>query len=120
MKSSTVIKTKRSTELFELLKHSLCLFQVRDLGATKVLVKLFNSDDPEVRRYSTGAIRNMIYQHGENKKDLIDNNGIKALDEALEMEDDELRKNITGKIMKTMIIIRTKKIGSTPTESLIT
>uniref|UniRef100_A0A3B5MMU3 Plakophilin 3 n=1 Tax=Xiphophorus couchianus TaxID=32473 RepID=A0A3B5MMU3_9TELE len=69
---------------------------VRDLGATKVLVKLFNSDDPEVRRYSTGAIRNMIYQHVANKQDLIDNNGIKALDEALEMEDDELRKNITG------------------------
>ncbi|XP_032437882.1 plakophilin-3 isoform X1 [Xiphophorus hellerii] len=70
--------------------------EVRDLGATKVLVKLFNSDDPEVRRYSTGAIRNMIYQHVANKQDLIDNNGIKALDEALEMEDDELRKNITG------------------------
>uniref|UniRef100_A0A3B5MDX7 Plakophilin 3 n=1 Tax=Xiphophorus couchianus TaxID=32473 RepID=A0A3B5MDX7_9TELE len=70
--------------------------KVRDLGATKVLVKLFNSDDPEVRRYSTGAIRNMIYQHVANKQDLIDNNGIKALDEALEMEDDELRKNITG------------------------
>ncbi|XP_043980340.1 plakophilin-3a [Gambusia affinis] len=70
--------------------------EVKELGATELLVKLFNSTDPEVRRYSTGAVRNMIYQHVPNKQDLIDNDGITALDKALDMEDDELRKNITG------------------------
>uniref|UniRef100_A0A3P9PG98 Plakophilin 3 n=1 Tax=Poecilia reticulata TaxID=8081 RepID=A0A3P9PG98_POERE len=70
--------------------------EVKALGGTEDLVRLFNSPDPEVRRYSTGAVRNLIFQHADNKQDLIDCNGIAMLNEALVMEDDELHKNITG------------------------
>ncbi|XP_014867665.1 PREDICTED: plakophilin-3 isoform X1 [Poecilia mexicana] len=70
--------------------------EVRELHGTELLVTLFKSPDAEVRRFSTGAMRNMIYKNVENKQELIKHGGIGALNDALEQEDDELRKNITG------------------------
>ncbi|XP_007578660.1 plakophilin-3 isoform X1 [Poecilia formosa] len=70
--------------------------EVRELHGTELLVTLFKSPDAEVRRFSTGAMRNMIYKNVENKQELIKQGGIGALNDALEQEDDELRKNITG------------------------
>lgn len=61
------------------------------------LVKLFNSDNQEVQRYSTGATRNLIYENMDNKTALITEGGIPQLVEALKEPDDELRKNITGR-----------------------
>lgn len=69
---------------------------MRELGAIGDLVQLFNSQDPEVRRYATGATRNIIYENKENKTALIEKDGIQELVKALEENDDELRKNITG------------------------
>lgn len=60
------------------------------------MVQLFNSQDPEVRRYATGAARNIIYENMENKSALIEKGGIQELVKALDENDDELRKNITG------------------------
>ncbi|XP_012735727.3 plakophilin-3a isoform X2 [Fundulus heteroclitus] len=70
--------------------------EVRELNAIGDLVRLFNSDSPEVSRYATGAARNLIYQNHDNKKALIDNDGIPSLIEALGQPDDELSKNVTG------------------------
>lgn len=69
---------------------------MRQLGGIGDLVQLFNSEDPEVRRYATGAARNIIYENMENKTALIEKDGIQKLVKALEENDDELRKNITG------------------------
>lgn len=60
------------------------------------LVKLFNSDNEEVKRYATGATRNLIYENMENKVALIEAGGIPKLIQALNKQDDELCKNITG------------------------
>ncbi|XP_024137523.1 plakophilin-3a isoform X2 [Oryzias melastigma] len=70
--------------------------EVRDQGAIGDLVNLFNSDDPVVRRYATGAARNLIYKNMENKTVLVEKSGISELVKALGENDDELRKNITG------------------------
>uniref|UniRef100_A0A3Q1F319 Plakophilin 3a n=1 Tax=Acanthochromis polyacanthus TaxID=80966 RepID=A0A3Q1F319_9TELE len=70
--------------------------EVRRLHGIGELVKLFNSDNQEVRRYVTGATRNLIYENMENKTALIDEGGISELVKALSEPDDELHKNITG------------------------
>ncbi|XP_069564325.1 plakophilin-3a isoform X2 [Brachyistius frenatus] len=70
--------------------------EVRSLNGISELVKLFNSDNQEVRRYVTGATRNLIYENMENKAALIEEGGISELVKALSEPDDELRKNITG------------------------
>ncbi|XP_073327511.1 plakophilin-3a [Pagrus major] len=70
--------------------------EVRRLKGISELVKLFNSDNPEVQRFATGATRNLIYENMDNKVALIDEGGIPQLVEALKEPDDELRKNITG------------------------
>uniref|UniRef100_A0A3Q1BET5 Plakophilin 3a n=1 Tax=Amphiprion ocellaris TaxID=80972 RepID=A0A3Q1BET5_AMPOC len=70
--------------------------EVRRLNGIGDLVKLFNSDNQEVRRYVTGATRNLIYENMENKTALIDEGGISELVKALSEPDDELHKNITG------------------------
>ncbi|XP_023811506.1 plakophilin-3 isoform X2 [Oryzias latipes] len=70
--------------------------EVRKLKAIGDLVKLFNSRDETVRRYATGAARNLIYENQKNKEELIKKFGITELIKALGEDDDELRKNITG------------------------
>ncbi|XP_036391642.1 plakophilin-3-like [Megalops cyprinoides] len=70
--------------------------QVRELKGITALVQLFESDNQEVQRYATGAMRNIIYENMENKAALIEAGGISKLIEALKETDDELRKNITG------------------------
>lgn len=71
-------------------------FQVNQLKGISRLVQLFNSENQEVQRYATGATRNLIYENMENKVALIETGGIPKLIQALKVEDDELRKNITG------------------------
>ncbi|XP_017261486.1 plakophilin-3a isoform X2 [Kryptolebias marmoratus] len=70
--------------------------EVRHLNGIGALVKLFNSENPEVRRYATGATRNLIFENQENKLTLIREDGIAELVRALDEPDDELHKNITG------------------------
>ncbi|KAF7224263.1 plakophilin-3 isoform X2 [Nothobranchius furzeri] len=71
--------------------------EVREHGGIPELVKLFSSDNQEVRRFATGAARNLIYENAENKAHLIGNGGIAELVKALKIKDDnELAKNITG------------------------
>ncbi|KAM4733801.1 plakophilin-3-like [Anableps anableps] len=70
--------------------------EFRELEAIPYLMKLFHSDNIEVRRFATGAMRNLIYQNTANKEALISENGISELSEATEVDDDELHKNITG------------------------
>ncbi|KAK5902112.1 hypothetical protein CesoFtcFv8_007401 [Champsocephalus esox] len=70
--------------------------EVRHLKGISELVKLFNSENQEVQRYSTGATRNLIYENMDNKVALIEEGGIPQLVEALKEKDDELHKNITG------------------------
>lgn len=62
------------------------------------LVKLFNNSNQEVQRHATGAMRNLIYDNVENKVALVEENGIYELMHTLREQDDELRKNVTGKI----------------------
>ncbi|XP_047243150.1 plakophilin-3a [Girardinichthys multiradiatus] len=70
--------------------------EVRERNGIGDLIKLFNSSNSEVRRYATGAARNLIYENYKNKMMLIDHDGILQLMLALEENDDELHKNITG------------------------
>lgn len=82
-----------------------CLFvKVRKLDGIEPLVKLFNSPNQEVRRYATGAMRNVIYENRENKVVLIDKQGIPELVKALNEPDDELHKNITGREMSILAV----------------
>ncbi|KAJ8272187.1 hypothetical protein COCON_G00110460 [Conger conger] len=70
--------------------------QVRLLKGIPMLVQLFNSENLEVQRYATGAMRNIIYENLDNKAALIEAGGIPQLTSALKEQDDELHKNITG------------------------
>lgn len=71
--------------------------QARSLQAVSKLVKLFNNSNQEVQRHATGAMRNLIYDNVENKLALVEENGIYELMHTLREQDDELRKNVTGK-----------------------
>lgn len=71
--------------------------QVHRLKGIRELVKLFNSDHQEVQRFATGATRNLIFENMDNKVALIEEGGVPQLIEALRENDDELRKNITGR-----------------------
>uniref|UniRef100_A0A673WTK4 Plakophilin 3 n=1 Tax=Salmo trutta TaxID=8032 RepID=A0A673WTK4_SALTR len=70
--------------------------EVQQYKAIQELVRLFNSENLEVARYATGAMRNVIYENMDNKMSLIEEGGIPQLINALKENDDELRKNITG------------------------
>ena len=70
---------------------------MRQYKAIPELVRLFNSENQEVARYATGAMRNVIYENMDNKMSLIEEGGIPQLINALKENDDELRKNITGR-----------------------
>lgn len=70
--------------------------EVRTSLALDDLVKNINHENQEVRRYVTGAIRNVIYQNMENKTAFISRSGLEELSKALETADDDLYKNITG------------------------
>lgn len=62
-------------------------------------MQLFSSDSQEVQRYATGATRNLIYENMDNKAALIEAGGIAKLISVLNEPDEELRKNVTGKII---------------------
>ncbi|XP_067351041.1 plakophilin-3-like isoform X2 [Channa argus] len=70
--------------------------QVRALRGIPALVQLFSSDNQEVLRFATGAMRNLIYENAENKVMLIDAGGVMSLINILSETDEELRKTITG------------------------
>ncbi|XP_070684689.1 plakophilin-3-like [Pempheris klunzingeri] len=70
--------------------------QVRALRGVQALVQLFSSDNQEVQRYATGAMRNLIYENADNKAALIDAGGVMRLVSILSEPDEELRKTITG------------------------
>lgn len=70
--------------------------QVRALHGIPALVRLFSSDNQEVLRYATGAMRNVIYENADNKVVLIDVGGVTRLISILSEPDEELRKTITG------------------------
>lgn len=72
---------------------------MRLLKGVPALVQLFSSDSQEVQRYATGATRNLIYENMDNKAALIEAGGIAKLISVLNEPDEELRKNITGKII---------------------
>lgn len=72
--------------------------QVRVLHGVPALVQLFSSDNQEVQRFATGAMRNLIYENAENKSALIDAGGVTQLVSILNVPDEELRKNITGNV----------------------
>lgn len=58
---------------------------------------LFSSDNLEVQRYATGAMRNLIYENADNKTALIDAGGLMPLVNILSEHDEELQKTITGR-----------------------
>uniref|UniRef100_A0A665WDF4 Plakophilin-3-like n=1 Tax=Echeneis naucrates TaxID=173247 RepID=A0A665WDF4_ECHNA len=70
--------------------------QVRVLHGIPALVQLFTSENQEVQRYATGAMRNLIYENSDNKVALIDASGVTRLVSILKEPDEELRKTITG------------------------
>lgn len=72
---------------------------MRLLKGVPALVQLFSSDSQEVQRNTTGATRNLIYENMDNKAALIEAGGIAKLISVLNEPDEELRKNVTGKII---------------------
>ncbi|XP_078270879.1 plakophilin-3-like [Rhinoraja longicauda] len=67
-----------------------------NLGAVARLVNLFNDQTLEVRRSATAAIRNLLYDNNINKQELVKQNGIPKMMEAIQFNDEELKANITG------------------------
>ncbi|XP_007903000.2 plakophilin-3 isoform X1 [Callorhinchus milii] len=66
------------------------------LRAIPQLIGLFNHPSLEVQRSATAAMRNLIYNNTENKHELVKQNGISQMMQALEETDEELKTNITG------------------------
>lgn len=91
--------------MFSISVERLCFFQVNQQKGIPRLVKLFNSENQEVQRYATGATRNLIYENMENKVALIEAGGISKLIQALKEQDDELRKNITGRHFSHVVLV---------------
>ncbi|XP_048401752.2 plakophilin-3-like isoform X2 [Stegostoma tigrinum] len=67
-----------------------------NLKAIPKLVKLFNHDAVEVQRSATAAMRNLIYNNTTNKQELVKQNGIPKMMQAIKVIDEELKANITG------------------------
>ncbi|XP_051885519.1 plakophilin-3-like [Pristis pectinata] len=70
--------------------------QAYNLNAIQLLVKLFNHDALEVQRSATAAMRNLIYNNNVNKLELVKQNGIPKMMQAIRVKDEELKANITG------------------------
>ncbi|XP_069752665.1 plakophilin-3-like isoform X2 [Narcine bancroftii] len=70
--------------------------QAYNLNAIAHLVNLFNHDSVEVQRSSTAAMRNLIYNNNINKEELVKQNGILKMMQAIKVQDEELKGNITG------------------------
>eukprot|EP00061_Rhincodon_typus_P015617 g43391.t1 len=66
-----------------------------NLKAIPKLVKLFNHDALEVQRSATAAMRNLIYNNTTNKQELVKQNGIPKMMQAIKVIDEELKANIT-------------------------
>ncbi|KAI3377251.1 hypothetical protein L3Q82_009155 [Scortum barcoo] len=73
--------------------------QVHALHGVPALVQLFSSDNQDVQRYATGAMRNLIYENAKNKAALVDAGGVMSLVRILKEPDEELRKTITGSVL---------------------
>ncbi|XP_078405034.1 plakophilin-3-like isoform X1 [Cetorhinus maximus] len=67
-----------------------------NLKAITKLVNLFNHDSVEVQRSATAAMRNLIYNNTANKQELVRQNGIPKMMQAIKGIDEELKANITG------------------------
>ncbi|XP_078076573.1 plakophilin-3-like [Mustelus asterias] len=67
-----------------------------NLKAITKLVNLFNHDCVEVQRSATAAMRNLIYNNTLNKQELVKQNGIPKMMQAIKSIDEELKGNITG------------------------
>ncbi|XP_067849798.1 plakophilin-3-like isoform X2 [Heptranchias perlo] len=67
-----------------------------NLKAITQLANLFNHDSVEVQRSATAAMRNLIYNNTVNKEELVKQNGIPKMMQALKGIDKELKTNITG------------------------
>ncbi|XP_060899075.1 plakophilin-3-like [Labrus mixtus] len=70
--------------------------QVHALHGVPALVQLFSSDNQEVQRFATGAMRNLIFENTDNKSALVNAGGVMRLVSILNKPDEELRKTITG------------------------
>ncbi|XP_067902087.1 plakophilin-3-like isoform X2 [Heterodontus francisci] len=71
--------------------------QAYNLKAITKLVKLFNHNSVEVQRSVTAAMRNLIYNNNVNKQELVKQNGIPKMMQAIKgIDDEELKANITG------------------------
>lgn len=67
-----------------------------NLGAVAELVNLFNDRSLEVQRSATASMRNLLYNNNINKQELVKQNGIPKMMEAIKFNDEELKANITG------------------------
>ncbi|XP_062918250.1 plakophilin-3-like isoform X1 [Mobula hypostoma] len=70
--------------------------QAYNLNAIARLVNLFNHEALEVQRSATAAVRNLIYNNNVNKLELVKQNGIPNMMQAIRVPDEELKANITG------------------------
>ncbi|XP_038663386.1 plakophilin-3-like isoform X1 [Scyliorhinus canicula] len=68
----------------------------KSLKAISKLVNLFNHDSVEVQRSATAAMRNLIYNNTLNKLELVQQNGVPSMMQAIKSIDEELKGNITG------------------------
>ncbi|XP_043562127.1 plakophilin-3-like [Chiloscyllium plagiosum] len=70
--------------------------QAYNLKAISKLANLFNHDALEVQQSATAAMRNLIYNNTMNKQELVKQNGIPKMMQAIKSIDEELKANITG------------------------
>lgn len=61
-------------------------------------MRLLRSDSESVQRVAAGALRNVVYQSGENKMEVKEKGGLGAILQALRSSRDvETRRELTGR-----------------------
>lgn len=67
------------------------------LHGIEKLLNLLRIDNEEVQRVAAGALRNVVYQSGENKMEVKENDGLAIILPALKSSRDvETRRELTG------------------------
>lgn len=78
-------------------------------------MRLLRSESESVQRVAAGALRNVVYQSGENKMEVKEKGGLGAILQALgSSRDAETRRELTGRFRLTLDCPRDAAVSSPP------
>lgn len=89
-------------DICQLIKSS--WFQVQMENGARKLVRLLKIDNEEVQRAAAGALRNVVYKNGDNKKDVTDEDGLTVILKLLnETHDKETVCQLAGQVFRYLL-----------------